>query len=148
MKGLLIEDDPAKANKIFAVLAEGFPDLEISLEISYQSGLQAIFKKDFDFILLDMSLPTYDQDGGNFSGKPKNFGGSAILKEMRRYGKHSVVKVITQYNEFDGGLISTKELHEELRKTYPMLYHGYIIFNAQQTAWTEELTQFVRALLK
>jgi CheY-like chemotaxis protein len=87
MKGLLIEDEPSKAKKIVKWFKKEMSNIEIQLESSYQTGLKAIFSANFDFILLDMSLSSYVQYKGNFSGKPKVFGGSDILKEMRRHGK-------------------------------------------------------------
>lgn len=146
MTGLLIEDDPAKAEKIILFIKEFFPAVQLLSRMSYQSGLKAIFETEFDFILLDMSLPTYDQGQGNFSGKPKGYGGRDILKEMKRYRKHSRVKVITQYNEFDGGLISIKELDEQLSENFPTLYKGYIYYNLKNTSWERELETFMRSL--
>lgn len=148
MKGLLIEDDPSKAKKIQEWINVHFEFISLKLEGSYQTGLNAIFNSDYDFILLDMSLSNYDQTKGSFSGKPKMFGGSDILKEMRRYGKKSIVKVITQYNEFDGGLISMAELDQTLKKKYPDLYDGYIVFIAKQTAWEVSLREFINSIRK
>lgn len=146
MKGLLIEDDTAKADKIAELISSEFPDFSLNTVMSYQSGINEILEVDYDFILLDMSLPTYDQIKGNFSGKPKGFGGEAILKEMRRYKRKSIVKVITQYNEFDGGLISMRELDAQLYTNYPGLYHGYIVYIAKHTEWEEELFKFLKSL--
>lgn len=149
MNGLLIEDDPAKAEKIIVFIRDNYAELHLSLTRSYQSGLQAIFNNDYDFVLLDMSLPTYDQDKGHFSGKPKGYGGRDILKEMKRYKKQSNVKVITQYNEFDGGSISIKELDEQLLKKYPTLYKGYIYYNYKvPSAWQSALNEFLESIIK
>src|SRR5690606_23770013 len=103
MNAILIEDDQNKAEKILNYLKSKFKEINLIHRMSYQSGLRDIFKNNFDFVLLDMSLPTYDQGKSNFSGKPRNFGGRDILKEMKRYKKTSKVLIITQYNEFDGG---------------------------------------------
>lgn len=146
MRGLLIEDDTAKANKIAELIAEHFPQIQLNQAISYQSGINEILEYEYDFILLDMSLPTYDQINGNFSGKPKGFGGEAILKEMRRYKRNSIVKVITQYNEFDGGLISMQELDAQLKTNYSELYKGYIVYVAKHTEWQDELISFLQTV--
>lgn len=146
MNGLLIEDDPAKAKKIVDYISENFPGIDLTQKTSYQSGIKAIFESTYDFILLDMSLPTYDQGLGSFSGKPKGYGGKDILKEMKRYGKFSKVKVITQYNEFDGGLTSIKDIDEQLLNKYPQLYHGYIYYNSKMSEWQNELKLFLESL--
>ncbi|MEH6762954.1 MAG: hypothetical protein V7655_00510 [Aequorivita antarctica] len=146
MRGLLIEDDQIKASKIIEYITDNFDNIQIVHRKSYQSGIKQIFEEDFKFILLDMSIPTYDQEAGSFSGKPRNFGGRDILKEMKRYKKQSNVKVVTQYNEFDGGSISIVDLDSELNKEYPKLYKGYIYYKSGQTAWEEFLYQFIGSL--
>ncbi|WP_026703628.1 response regulator [Flavobacterium soli] len=146
MIGLLIEDDPEKAKEILGYIKEKFPHCEMTYKLSYQSGLKEIFSEKFDFILLDMSLPSYDQGNGNFSGKPRNFGGRDILKEMKRYKKSSVVKIITQYNEFDDGLLSLKNLDTQLKSKYNELYYGYIYYKSNQTEWEKELFNFISSL--
>lgn len=145
MKGLLIEDDPIKASKILHFLTENFAAYRLLHRKSYQSGIKQIFEEDFDFILLDMSIPTYDQDQGNFSGKPRNFGGRDILKEMKRNKKMSKVLVVTQYNEFDGGSLSIKELDTQLLENFPELYVGYIYYKSGQTDWEDNLFKFIKS---
>ncbi|MCG8881637.1 response regulator [Tenacibaculum finnmarkense] len=146
MKGLLIEDDPIKASKILNFLLDNFSSYKLLHRKSYQSGIKQIFEENFDFILLDMSIPTYDQDQGNFSGKPRNFGGRDILKEMKRYKKVSQVLVVTQYNEFDGGSLSIKELDSQLLENYTGLYKGYIYYKSGQTDWEDNLLKFIKSL--
>lgn len=146
MRGLLIEDDPEKAMEILNYIQEKFPTCDMTYKLSYQSGLKEIFCREFNFILLDMSLPSYDQGAGSFSGKPRNFGGRDILKEMKRYKKSSVVKIITQYNEFDGGLLSLNNLDKELKSKYANLYCGYIYYKSNQTEWEKELFNFISTM--
>lgn len=148
MKGLIIEDDQIKASKIANFINEKLPDYKLIHRKSYQSGIKQIFEGDFDFILLDMSIPTYDQDTGTFSGKPRNFGGRDILKEMKRHKKYSKVLVVTQYNEFDGGSLSIKELDSQLKEKYPELYYGYIYYKSGQTDWQENILKFIKLEMK
>ncbi len=146
MKALLIEDDIIKANKILDYVSENFPSISLIHRKSYQSGIKQIFEEDFDFILLDMSIPTYDQEQGNFSGKPRNFGGRDILREMKRNKKKSKVLVVTQYNEFDGGSISIKQLDDQLSEKYAELYMGYIYYKSGQTDWKDHLFNFINTI--
>lgn len=148
MRGLLIEDDPIKATKILDFLKDKFSSYTLLHRKSYQSGIKQIFEENFDFILLDMSIPTYDQDQGNFSGKPRNFGGRDILKEMKRNKKESQVLVVTQYNEFDGGSLSIKQLDSQLSEKYSELYKGYIYYKSGQTDWEDNLSNFIKSLTK
>ncbi len=146
MKGLLIEDDPIKATKILEFLKFNFSSFNLLHRKSYQSGIKQILEENFDFILLDMSIPTYDQVQGNFSGKPRNFGGRDILKEMKRNKKKSQILVVTQYSEFDGGSLSIKELDTQLSENYPNLYTGYIYYKSGQTDWEDKIVKFINSL--
>ena len=148
MNGLLIEDDPDKAKKIIDFINANFQYCSITHRLSYQSGLKELFSIDFDFLLLDMSLPSYDQGHGSYAGKPRNFGGRDILKEMKRYNKSARVKIITQYNEFDGGLVSMKDLDEELKNKYASLYDGYIIYSSSRSDWENELKIYLNTFSK
>lgn len=145
MKLLIIEDDPVKLNRIQSLVQADFPKIEIETKISYMGGITAILNKEYDFILLDMSLPRYDDL--NNSGNPKNFGGRDILKEMRRHKRQSKVIVVTQYNEFDDGLISIKDLDRQLSEIYPALYLGYIYYETQTNIWERELHDFISNII-
>jgi CheY-like chemotaxis protein len=145
MKCLIIEDDPIKMNHIENLIKSTFPEVQLSRSISYMSGINTILENDFDLILLDMSLPLYDDI---YQGsKPKNFGGRDILKEMKRHRKSSLVKVITQYNEFDDGSISMKELDSQLTKIYPSIYKGYIHYETKRNIWQSELINYIKSII-
>ncbi len=141
-KVLLVEDDPSKASKISNYIKSKF-DIDIIHMASYKSAVHRILNDLFDFIILDMSIPTYDSNEGAFSGKPKSFGGKNILKEMKRYRRFSSVIVITQYNEFDGGVISLEKLDEELRTKYSDNYRGYILYKNTGGDWDKKLHEFI-----
>ena len=147
MIGLLIEDDPNKAKKILNYVEEHFSEIAMKHKISYQSGIKEIMENNFNFILLDMSLPTYDQSTSSSSGKPRNFGGRDILKEMKRYKRNSRVMIVTQYNEFDGGSISMNELDTQLETKYKHIYEGYIIYNSKRSEWQDELNVFIKSVI-
>jgi CheY-like chemotaxis protein len=141
MKLLLVEDDPFKLSNIESLLHSNFPQFHLSKCPSYMSGINQILREDFDLILLDMSLPLYD-NSSHFS-KPKNFGGRDILKEMKRHKKSSPVLVITQYNEFDDGSISMKDLDAQLKEIYPSIYQGYLHYETKKNVWQSELIVFI-----
>lgn len=147
MKCLIIEDDPFKMNHLESLMQKEFPLILVKTSKSYMSGINFILSEDFELILLDMSLPLYDDETYQ-SSKPKNFGGRDILKEMKRNKKISLVKVITQYNEFDDGSISMKDLDEQLKKIYPNIYQGYIHYETRFNQWEPELIEFIKTIFQ
>lgn len=145
MKCLIIEDDPIKMNHIETLINSKFPEIQLVKCISYMSGINAILDGEFNLILLDMSLPLYDDTYQ--TSNPKNFGGRDILKEMKRHNKSALVKVITQYNEFDDGSISMRELDAQLKKIYPSTYKGYIHYETKKNLWQSELIDCIKKLI-
>lgn len=66
---------------------------------------------------------------------------------MRRHKRQSKVIVVTQYNEFDDGLISIKDLDRQLSEIYPALYLGYIYYETQTNIWERELHDFISNII-
>ncbi|HEY5589754.1 MAG TPA: response regulator [Paludibacter sp.] len=146
MKILIIEDDPIKMSNIESLISSNFVNVDVVKCISYMGGVNEVLLNEFDLILLDMSLPLYDDVFQ--TAKPKNFGGRDILKEMKRHKKKSCVKIITQYNEFDDGSISMKDLDAQLKNIYPSIYNGYIHYETKLNLWQTELIDNIKELKK
>ena len=66
MSILLIEDEPSKEKNIVTFLGELLPDVKVDIKRSITSGKIEIRKKNYDHILLDMSLPLFDNDDMNY----------------------------------------------------------------------------------
>ena len=59
MQCLIIEDDNYKSEHLQNILQEYF-DLSVEIKTAYKSGLIEALKPKNDFILLDMSMLTFD----------------------------------------------------------------------------------------
>jgi len=148
MKVLLIEDDKNKIAQIVQVLSSsvGPPDLECAYP--YRSGLKAILERDYDAIILDMSLPTYDvtETEAGFQFRP--FAGREILSEMKRKRRVSKTVVLTQFETFGAGSDTTtlKELTQELQQEFAGIFIGTIYYNASETNWKTELINKLKSV--
>ena len=60
MKILIIEDSELKRKDIERFLKENFPDADVTTAASYSSGLRKAYKGEFDVVILDNSLPYYE----------------------------------------------------------------------------------------
>ena len=60
MKILIIEDSELKRKDIERFLKENFPDADVTTAVSYSSGLRKAYKGKFDVVILDNSLPYYE----------------------------------------------------------------------------------------
>ena len=145
MKILVIEDDPNKASQVISFLKERDSAPEVIHKRSYQSGLKELYENSYDFVLLDMSLPTYDIKPGEDAYKFRHLAGYDILAEIKRKKKSAQVIIVTQFERFGEGkqFISLKDLKTALRKEFYENYKETISYHPSNTAWKQELSKFI-----
>lgn len=141
MNILLIEDDDYKANQIKKFVEE--LDNFVELKKSFKSGMESITKSIWDFILLDMSIPSFEISNKNPLSRNRKFGGRDILNEMHRKNIVCPTVVITQYSVF-GEETSLKELDEELSIKYSDSYKGIVFYNASVLDWQLALLKYLQ----
>lgn len=142
---LLVEDDSPKRNQIVAALQS------VSCGITYAHSVnEAIRRLDdqlFDCILLDMSLPTFNEgDIASSSGRQQDTGGRQILTYIWELEIDTKVLLVTQLPGFKtekGNNVKLKDLHEELKENFPKLYGGFVYFNHTTDAWAKQIIEFV-----
>lgn len=141
MKILLVEDFEEKAHNIMSFLKEEFPCYEIIRCSSYNSAQEMIFdhSEDFQLILLDMSMSTYDLIVDASGGLPEPSAGEYILEGMFLRDIDTPVIVITMYNVF--GRKELSDFNTELKAKYPQNYKSYVFYSSQKTDWKKELKQ-------
>src|ERR1039457_1834582 len=145
MKVLIVEDDEFKQRRIAQVVREAYPDVELSLERSVNSGLSGIVERRPDIILLDMSLTTFDVGPSEPGGRPQNFGGLEILRHMDRLGVVIPVIVITQHERFARG---SQEVHlsvvrGELQEQHEQVFRGLVYYNSARGGWEKDLRTLI-----
>lgn len=150
MNLLIIEDDPNKAKNLEDFLIEGYPEHSIKLRHSYQSGLKALFEGDFNLVLLDMQLPTFDVKSGEDGHKFRKMAGVDILNEIKRKNRSSRVIIVTQFETFGEGeyFIDLNDLKKELKKNFPTLYVDTIFYDAKFSTWRELLRRTIDDITK
>ncbi len=141
MYGVLVEDDDYKAKQVKKYIESLGNELEV--KGSFKSGMAQIVKSNPDFVLLDMSIPSFEVSNMHPSSRNRKFGGRDILVEMKR--KNIVVPaiVITQYNVFGEEEKSLEELDGELEKEFDGLYRGIVFYNASVLDWQEHLKRLL-----
>lgn len=146
MRILLVEDDDNKSRQILEFFDNDFEGCEVRIRKSYHSGMKEIIKEIFDFILLDMSMPTYDRSPENPNSRFRHFAGRDILFEMKRRQIEIKTIVVTQFGNFGEGkdAIDGYHLHENLKLEFPSIYLGMVHFNSSLSNWKNELLQIIK----
>ena len=146
MKILLVEDFEEKANNIKAFLNSEFPDFEVDRCSSYNTAQEKIFEhsEDYELVLLDMSMSTYDLDVDASGGLPEHAAGEYLLEGMFLRDITTPVIVITMYNVF--GRRELSAFDTELKDKYPQNYKSYVFYSSQRTDWKSELKKQIKDL--
>ena len=82
MKILLVEDDEHKRNDVAGCLLSLKYDISVDYGYSVESGVQKAVDNNYDLLLLDMTIPNFDQSNGSSGGRSFKKGGELIVEEL------------------------------------------------------------------
>lgn len=145
MRVLVVDDEAGKRASVVAFLRT----LEITTAVnearSYQSALQSLRDAEFDWIVLDMRLTSYDVNSSDDGGRPRNFGGEEILRKLKRRKVRSRVVVLTQYTIFrdKSGVMTLDQLAHRLIAINPNVV-GVVQFQQSSFAWQDGLSSHIQ----
>lgn len=147
MRVLIVEDEPSKEKKIVEFLHSQF-SIELDIARSVISAkLKLKEKNSYDFVLLDMTLPLYDNDDLDYidDNEFEPFGGERILDEIERLGILTKVIVLTAFDVLGDGdqHIDLRTLSNRIKDEFPQLFVGSVFYNATSTQWKEELKELL-----
>ena len=144
---LLIEDEISKEQNILQFLQAEYPAADIVVRRSITSGIIELRKREFDFILLDMSLPLYDNDDVEYAddNEFETFGGNFILDELDRREIKSKTIVITAFDILGEGVnqIALPQVGSQLKEDYPCNFIGSVFYNASSVEWKGSLKELL-----
>lgn len=143
---LIIEDIQEKLDSLKKFLEEEYPDIVFEEKRSYNSASKEIIENhsDYDLILLDMSMSTYDISTEESGGVPEPLAGANILDIMYLRDIPTKVIIVTMYESFLEKKL--KEFDIELKDNYPENYLGYVFFSHHRTDWKLELKKHINSL--
>lgn len=148
MRMLMVEDEVPKQRHISSFLNEVVRDLELQVAKSVNSAVECLEEQTFDLMLLDMSLPTFDQGNDESGGRPQGFGGIEVVREIQMAGVKCKIVVITGYEVFpkgDGGQLNIGQLKDDLEGEFKDLVVGVLHYNSAVDEWkTSLLSIFLR----
>ena len=147
MKILIVEDNEYKRDKVTSFLQENFDELIIDEAYSYASGLEKALSNENDFIILDMSLPSFDKKDTENGGRFRAYGGKEIARKMKRKNISTPFVVLTQYTSFsdDAGECTIDTIEEEIRAQNNETFCGVIYYSGSESYWKSMLKDKVVA---
>lgn len=145
---LLVEDTPDKAAEIKNFLMTTYGNaIEVIENEAYKTAQQEIHyhHEDYDLILLDMTMSTFDPKKEENGGTPEPVGGKQLLNYMFLKEITTKVLVVTMYKDFVGQNIIS--LDEELREDFSEFYCGFVFFSFSNDLWKADLKDKIDELL-
>lgn len=148
MSILLVEDNYHKRQKIIDYILKNYSDASIREAHSFSSGSKAATESDYDLVILDISLPTYDKVGNEAGGRKRLFGGREIARKLSRRRPGSKIVFLTQYDAFsEGGLsLSFDDLGHLLKDECGDSYLDLILYDSAKSSWKELLSNTFRKI--
>lgn len=146
MNILIIEDNPLKREKIYDFVSS-LDDLQINEAASYNSGLNEALSTNYDLIVLDMSMPTFDRTDATHGGRFRALAGKEIATRLTKLNRLVPFVVLTGYKDFsiDSQSLSIQQIDEALR-VLGSNYKGCVMFDAAESSWKEKLFEIIEGL--
>lgn len=136
MRILIVEDNNNKLKQIRDLIEKKYHSCEVIEAYAFNSGIKRVFEDNWDLVILDMSLPTYDITYTESGGDKKPVAGKNIMKRMINRKIHSPVVIITQFETFDDDKISLETLNREFKEYFSQIWKGTVYYGNDE--WSLE----------
>lgn len=147
-KILFVEDNTHKRTRVIECINSIDPTIIVDEAWSFTSGCQKIQESQYDLLLLDISLPTFDRTSTDSGGRFRVFGGREIARKVLLHNFETTVAFITQFNAFSdkGNSYTFEALQEKVSSELKEKYLGMIYYNSSISTWRDELTKIVKGI--
>jgi DNA-binding NarL/FixJ family response regulator len=150
MNVLVVEDDEIKRLQLEEFIKATLQTTLLGTAKSLHSALTAIATNNYDLILLDMTMPTFDICHEEDGGRPQHYAGREILRQLDRRGIRTQVIVVTQFDVFGEGVhaLTRGQLHALLEREHPRTYCGMVYYDSTTDEWKHNLQESIASLPK
>lgn len=150
LRVLIVEDIETKRLSMIELVRAVLRLVEVHCAASVKSAIQLLDEHSYSLILLDMSLPTFDLTKSEGGGTPRPRGGMELFAHLDGAGVEVPVIVVSAFGTLEerGSLVSLEEISTRLRKDYPGLFRGSVLFDSVYTVWADELSALIQKALK
>lgn len=133
MRILIVEDDSFKLDAIRRVIGRAQPD-GIEVAESLRAAMVMLEDKTFDFVVLDMAIPSHTSDVGAVDTYSQPVGGLDVLLFLSSGKRSERVAILTQYPtvEYDRRHVPLKDLVRTLHNDNVTNVVGAILFSDKE----------------
>ncbi|WP_368084088.1 hypothetical protein [Vibrio splendidus] len=144
-KVLLIEDGEYKSKSVIEYLKSELGFKFVDLAESYSSAIKALVANEYTYVIIDMSLPTFDQKESEISSDFRALAGLDIARQIERRNINVHYVFLTQFQSLSSGedSMDLDEIDEVARSRYGVGFKGTIFYEHSGSRWKEELKEFI-----
>lgn len=136
MRILIIEDDKIKAQDIIRCLKEHHSDVVIDIAASYASGVRQAFREKYDVVIIDNSLPYYENDPDNIQPDMAR----VILEECEDLEIHSKSIICSAFEQ-----VEKEEYFKNILSSFKNCL-GVVRYDCTENVWKEQLLNLIEKL--
>lgn len=142
-KILIVEDDEFKLNSLIDFLYKNLKSIEIHEATNLYDATVTINSKNFDLILLDMSIPSHPLEIAGGTPKSLPIGGLQIIFELKSLKRTDDCIIITQYPDIEicGNHYPVKQAEDYIFENYNYRILKCIQYSEGAKSWEIELTK-------
>ena len=141
MNILIVEDDPFKMTAIAAIIERQVNGEPIARATSLRSAMAKLEEQSFDFVILDMAIPSHTSEVGAIDTYSQPVGGLDVLLYLAFGGRTERVAILTQYPtvEYDRKHVLLEKFKAVLERDDVTNVVDVIRFDEDQDDWKERL---------
>ncbi|AOW81955.1 MULTISPECIES: response regulator transcription factor [Vibrio] len=142
---LLIEDGEYKSKSVLDFLKKDLDINDIGIAVSYSSAVKKLVSDKYDFAIIDMSLPTFDQKESEISSDFRALAGLDIARQIERRKIAVKYVFLTQFQSLSSGedSMTLLEIDELAKSRFGDGFKGTIYYEHAGSKWKEKLKEFI-----
>lgn len=146
MRILIVEDDGFKLNAIKAAIID-LATADIEVATSLRAAMTQLEDRIFDFVVLDMAIPSHTSDVGAVDTYSQPVGGLDVLLFLAENERDERVSILTQHPtvEYDRRHVPLKNMAQTLKDDGITNVVGAILFT-ETGDWKAQLLATMEAL--
>lgn len=141
MKILLIEDDSFKSESIVKFLIELYPNAKLDVCESLSEGIDYVNHTMYNYVLVDMAIPSHPIEPGGGSPLSLLTGGLDIILELKYLNRKDSCIIITQFPDLElcGQFFSLEEAVDQIDIQLGCKVLACIEYNEGSENWQKDL---------
>jgi len=141
---LIADDNPEKLKAIELFILSRFESFELDFSYSYNSTIKKLKTIQYDLVILDMSMPTFDPKEG-VTPQVKPLAGKDVMSRLKYKNNALPVIIITQFEIFGrmSDTIDLQNLQQNLSESFPDNFTGCVFYDPLSSSWSESLGELI-----